>query len=417
MSNRFLLIPVYPSSADSLKNFYETMPEELSITDKTLEEIILSSDWATLQNYANQSKEQNRSLVIFVNHEMVKWEHFDYFDDKGKHITNILEELDKLNLSEIILVDAGLVLNPTQSYRTKFTKYVANIWISQSHELIPPCEVDQWVFYHMTDSLCHILEDLDYIRYPCYSFLSRVKLHRILFYAEANKYGWWQNNPYLTYNNCNLFGEENSPALCRDVAETYYKDNSEIYNLLNNFSNNPQETAPSEHYFKHDYHYPFTISGTIIHPSIRTFQETLISISAESVTETDNYFITEKTFQPIWNLCPVTVYGQQGVNEYLTNMGFDMFPDIIDWTKFDHIQDTAERCFAFTSTVNEFIENFDSVLNNLKADKQKYYSRVRHNFKLLWKLKEIMPREVLHRPTSLLSNDTTRQENLIQRRN
>ena len=409
MSNKLFLITMFPSTKGSIQNYYDELPEELVIATKSFEEIVFDNDWTTLDEYANRCKREDRKLVLFVNHEIIKWEQYDITMAGGNQTFNLLEILDKLNMLEITLVDAGLYFEPLGTYRTLFKKHIANIWLTTSAETIPPFGVEQWIFHEEHDERCHVLEDLDYITYPCYSFLARTKTHRIILYAEGNRLGWWQTNPYLTFNDCNLYGEQQVYDY-EAVANTYYNDNPKMHEFLYNFRQRKQGPAPTEHYFENAKHYPFAIGGAGFHPSSRTFQETLISLSMESETKTKNYFITEKTCHPIWNLCPVTVVGQPGINKYLTTIGFDMFPDIIDWNKFDHIEDTEARAFAFTSAVNDLHENFDSILNKLKADKTKYYTRLRNNWKNLWKIKNRMTIELLHDPLELINSNKTEQE-------
>lgn len=413
MSDKFFIVSMFPATKDSLENYYAKQPEELEIASITFEQILFSEDWGTLETYANKCKQENAKLIFFVNHEVIKWEQYDITMPDGNKSFNLLEIFDKLNMTEITLIDAGLYFEQQGSYRTNFKKYSANVWVTTSAETIPPFEVDQWVYHFQEPSRCHVLEDLDYIKYPCYSFLARTKTHRMILYAEGNRLGWWQTNPYLTFNDCNLFGELNVYTH-ETVADTYYENDPEMHKFLYDFRQREQGPAPTEHYFKNEKHYPFAIGGAGFHPSSRTFQQTLISLSMESETQTKNYFITEKTCHPIWNLCPVTVLGQQGTNDYLTSIGFDMFPDIIDWTKFDHIEDEEERAFAFTSAVNDLHNNFDSILENLKSDTQAYYQRVRNNYKRLWKIKEIMSIELLHDPVTLIHSNKTEQEVLHQ---
>ena len=416
MSNKLFLVPMFPATKISLELDHEELTDELIIASKTFEEILFDKDWTALQMFANRCKQEDRKLVFFVNHEMIKWEKYDITIQEVNECFNLLQILDKLNMPEINLVDAGLHYAPVGTYKTVFKKYVANIWLTTTAENMPKFRTRDWIFYEHVDSRCHVLEDLDYISFPCFSFLAQIKTHRMILYAEGNRYGWWQTNPYLTYNHPNMYGDRDFiqstgfpdyVPLHEYIANTYYKDNNEVYNLINNFRDRPQEPAPTELYFEGAKHYPNMVT---FHPSARTFQETLISLSMESEINTKNYFITEKTFQPIWNLCPVTVLGQPGINKYLTSIGFDMFPDIVDWTKFDHIEDIEERSFAFTSAVNDLHENFDSILNNLKADKTKYYTRVRNNWKNLWKIEKLMPMKLLHDPLELINSNNTEQE-------
>ena len=416
MSNKILVVPVFPSSKMALENDIDLLTDELIIASKTLEEIMFDKDWTALQQFANRCKHEDRKLVFFVNHEMIKWEKYDITIQGVTEYFNLLEMLDKLNMSEINLVDAGLHYTPEGTYKTVFKKHVANIWIKSTEETMPPWRTSDWIFHEHNDNQCHVLEDLDYITYPCYSFLTTTKTHRMILYAEGNRYGWWQTNPYLTYNHLNQYGLQDSmPStgfpdyvpLHEHLADTYYRDNNELYTFINNFKDRPQAPAPSELYVDTAKHFPFVGD---FHPSARTFQDTLISLSMESETETKNYFITEKTCQPMWNLCPVTVLGQPGTNKYLTSIGLDMFPDIVDWTKFDHIEDTEERSFAFASAVNDLHENFDDILNNLKADKTKYYTRVRNNWKILWKITNLLPMKLLHNPLELINNNNNEQE-------
>ena len=118
MSNKLFLVPMFPSTRDSIQDYYEVLPNELVIATKSFEEIIFDNDWTTLDVYANRCKREDRKLVLFVNHEIIKWEQYDITMVDKNQTFNILEVLDKLNMLEITLVDAGLYFEPLGTYRT-----------------------------------------------------------------------------------------------------------------------------------------------------------------------------------------------------------------------------------------------------------------------------------------------------------
>ena len=121
MSNKLFLVPMFPSTRESVKNYYDGLPDELVIATKTFEEILFDNDWTTLEVYANRCKREDRKLVLFVNHEIIKWEQYDVTMPGGNQTFNLLEILDKLNMLEITLVDAGLYFKPLGTYKTLYS--------------------------------------------------------------------------------------------------------------------------------------------------------------------------------------------------------------------------------------------------------------------------------------------------------
>lgn len=128
------------------------------------------------------------------------------------------------------------------------------------------------------------------------------------------------------------------------------------------------------------------------------YESSYCSIVSETVCDeynTGGLFISEKTYQPIYNFHPFIIIGAQGNLNYLKESGFATFPEFFD-ESYDGIKNTSERinkvieevhkfCLRDTKEINDiyFSEAFqDKLIYNWKhflssagkAEAQKFYN-------------------------------------------
>lgn len=357
----------------------------------------------------------NKSLTpgIYVSHETIKY--LDH-DIKGKHY-NILKVLDsaciRAGVSNMYLIDAGMNKIDYET-KTNFTKYVANVWIDTCYS--DRVLIRDWVFKsrHQEENKnkTHLMSDLRYINYPFMCFMSRSKKTRLTFYTEAKKLGFWDNNPYMTFKHFNQQNEVGS-YLHENLAESeYYRDDPEGKEILYAFRDYNSKTAPSELFYDTLRNWPQGIVGVGSPPATRSVQECFMAISAESEDRTDNYFITEKTIQPMFNLMPVIILGQCGINSFMESLGFDMFKDIVDYSRFDNIEDPILRSKEFTKTLyDSIIVDFDKFKANILLRQKEFDDRLCNNFKRMYYLKDKMKSQTIFNISNIIADDFYEAEN------
>jgi hypothetical protein len=111
--------------------------------------------------------------------------------------------------------------------------------------------------------------------------------------------------------------------------------------------------------------------------SIDLYTQTDFSVISESsFLQTDNPWITEKTWIPILNKHPFIIAGDTNILQKLEQMGFETFRDFLKIPDYDKIVDTADRLAAVVENTQYFLDNIkkNSVLIN--HDISQNYSRL-----------------------------------------
>lgn len=83
------------------------------------------------------------------------------------------------------------------------------------------------------------------------------------------------------------------------------------------------------------------------------YNNTSISIVAETETGNSDFFITEKTIKPLLARRPFVVYGCKGFLRHLHRLGFKTFGEWID-ESYDNIEDNFSRARAVVKSVVDF---------------------------------------------------------------
>ena len=438
LEGRSLVICMYPSSCEAfscmdfsdevtLKNLHlgkihgNTWVVLNQSLDRTFDMGAL--DWNWLKESLTLANQNNLSPILFTNHECIKYKEHENHSIKY----NILDILDKhcveTGIKNLNLIDAGMHFNPGKIYQTEFKKHIANIWMTSDDK--PKTDImyiQEWVEHDKLDKQFagqrHAICDLSYVKYPLCNLMSRFKLSRQIFYVEAKRLGFWDNNPNLTF--CALGQseviEETSEGVILTRMPEVYKDDPFATEILLNFDNKNQLQAPAEMYMDMENSYPFSKIGLGLYPlAPRTYQDSFITLSAESETSGDYMLITEKTTLPMLHLQPVCILGQKGIHGFMESLGFDMFKDIINYDEFDQIEDVTARTIAQTNTIyNSVIKDFNNVLQHWKNKEDEMQERLCNNYKKIKKLMTLMNMNTMLDPTAIVDEQKLNSKNLAE---
>ena len=367
------------------------------------------ADISWLKEALRCAKQNNLKPILYVNHETIK-----YTSHENHMIMyNILELLDEIcidvGIEKFYLIDAGINFNLDKTYKTKFEKFVANTWIVSCKE--HPVDIDRRVRhdrYGEFHDRKHILTDLRFVKYPICNLMSRAKDNRLAFYIEANRLGFWDNNPNCTIND---FGQSDEIAREIIIPEVYQNDEFAL-DIIKSFKNRKQELAPAEMHMDIEKNYPPEL-GMRMPFATKTYQSSFFIMSVESETHGDSMFITEKSVLPILNLQPVNIMGQKGINGYMESLGFDMFKDIIDYDLYDQIDDPVERAIKQTHVIyDSVIKNFNEVLNYWKKYEATLHERLCRNYLRLTKFIELMDKDLIVQPSNIIDTPQLNSTNI-----
>ena len=90
------------------------------------------------------------------------------------------------------------------------------------------------------------------------------------------------------------------------------------------------------------------------------YNNTYFSIVSETTAEDNVLFITEKTYQPIYNFHPFIIAGGWGTLDYLRKCGYKTFPDLFD-ESYDKEKNNVAR-------MEKIIDNIKNVVSGNKDD-------------------------------------------------
>lgn len=115
-------------------------------------------------------------------------------------------------------------------------------------------------------------------------------------------------------------------------------------------------------------------------------RQTLFQIVNETLV--DNYFNTslfysEKTFRPIICFQPFMIYGQQGINKHLKNIGYQTYEEWFDLS-FDDEEDNILRYKKLLKTAKDTCSYLDALTRDQKIEwRFKNEKLLKHNFNVL----------------------------------
>ena len=104
------------------------------------------------------------------------------------------------------------------------------------------------------------------------------------------------------------------------------------------------------------------------------YNNTYFSIVAETLVDTPDIFVTEKTFKPMAFYHPFVVMAQAGHLKYLQDQGFETFDNLFD-ESYDNISDYTERLTALVTAVKNFdpVPHDQLTLQKLEHNHNRFY--------------------------------------------
>jgi hypothetical protein len=136
---------------------------------------------------------------------------------------------------------------------------------------------------------------------------------------------------------------------------------------------------------QYSYPYPLMIAGEQHDPNRNdigvghsVYGDCAVNLITE--TATDLTYVSEKTCKPfVARQIPVLV-GSTGINQFLTDIGLDMFSDVVPWTTWDHEPDQDLRIKKIMDFVESWLrsgtmlEDYGQLLPRVQANKQYFHS-------------------------------------------
>ena len=108
-----------------------------------------------------------------------------------------------------------------------------------------------------------------------------------------------------------------------------------------------------------------------------TFRDCAFNLVTETTVECP--FVSEKTCKAIIAEQIPIIVGAPGVTKYLSDLGLDMFDDVVNWSSWDYIQDHRTRMDAIVAGVKKLLNKnlvmiHKNLLSRIQANKQYFHS-------------------------------------------
>ena len=123
-----------------------------------------------------------------------------------------------------------------------------------------------------------------------------------------------------------------------------------------------------------------TVRANQAYNNTRLYRDSYVSLITETVVDDYNkgvLFISEKTYQPIYNLHPFINVGCAGVLEYLRKDGYATFPELFD-ESYDEIKDCSTRIQKILTEVEKFSNIDTKILDDIYTSKT-FQDKLIHN--------------------------------------
>jgi hypothetical protein len=111
------------------------------------------------------------------------------------------------------------------------------------------------------------------------------------------------------------------------------------------------------------------------------YGETLFNIISETSFENESLNLTEKSFKALANSHPFLIIGDRYSNQYIKDLGFEQYDDIIDYS-FDSIENRDERLNAAFKEIKKIysigrdgmIEWYRNNIDKINHNRQKFFT-------------------------------------------
>ena len=110
------------------------------------------------------------------------------------------------------------------------------------------------------------------------------------------------------------------------------------------------------------------------------YRNSYASLVTETVVDDDNkgiLFVSEKTYQPIYNLHPFINVGGHGILNFLKSEGYATFPELFD-ESYDDIKDCSSRIKKIITEVEKFCNTDSKVLDDIYSS-DSFKDKLVHN--------------------------------------
>jgi hypothetical protein len=119
------------------------------------------------------------------------------------------------------------------------------------------------------------------------------------------------------------------------------------------------------------------------------YQNSFVEIVAESVYDTPESLITEKSLHSVYGCNFPIILGSKGIVQHLRHVGFDMFDDIVNHS-YDDISDPASRLQTAIQSNIELFTNKEETINKWNLSKGRFIKNLEFIDLEFWKrLEEI----------------------------
>jgi len=194
------------------------------------------------------------------------------------------------------------------------------------------------------------------------------------------------------------------PTAYRKELFTFFRDNNLLDQSYASYLNSSQRGGATDEIEKPFKNFEENLKDPDIGQSNVNFYpvtDFLFDVCAETYIE-DYIGLTEKSIKPfLWGHVPL-IYGPTGTYEYLKNLGFDVFGDIVN-LGFDNEQDNNIRMWRFQQEILRLskipIEKYSTVLleSRFVNNRVVYLKNVRRSLKILDWIKQETAFMVEHR--------------------
>jgi len=117
-----------------------------------------------------------------------------------------------------------------------------------------------------------------------------------------------------------------------------------------------------------------------IYNNTKLYNDSYASLVTETVVDSYNkgvLFVSEKTYQPIYNLHPFINVGGPGILKFLKSNGYATFPELFD-ESYDEIKDCSTRIHKIITEVEKFCNIDNRILDDIYSSKT-FQDKLIHN--------------------------------------
>lgn len=260
-----------------------------------------------------------------------------------------------------------LLVDILKKYKFPFMMLTAN-WVNWQKPLMPESFFPCWFFRLRNFAIKYNYQDYKFpidrkYNFSCCNY-SNLRSEKILNYIYCFKK--YRRDWYLT-----IYDRPDRSISALDITQVpnLTSNNRDIWN---------KEILPNLKPYEYD-----LLNGEQLNAYSTIFAghtDAYCNIVVEHSAEIE--IVSEKSFKPfIAEQVPVYV-GQQGITKFIESLGFDVFRDFIDYTKYDALDSFVDRIEAMHQEIDNLYNNGDpgnffkqpTVQSRLKKNKELFYS-------------------------------------------